>query len=119
MPCNDGPPSKELLEYERDVKRGPSVGLCIACAALQAAGILPESLRPWYEAHLETDRISDLLVVAAAERLKAETEAKATGLKLSATHPKVKAAVDLYGELHNAEWNEKRENVNLAQLKPI
>lgn len=119
MPCSDGGPSREEVEFERRRQRGLAVGLCLACSILDQQGLLPEGLRAWYQVHRNADDCRDWKQSARKEVAALENEAIAAGYSgLSPDHPARRQWQDACRKADLAERREREESANLSELKP-
>lgn len=116
MPCYDSGPSQREIEFEKSVRRGAVVGLCRACAILEAADQLPDELKAWYAAHRASDDNRKWLAVAEQELHEAKKAAKARGYDLSSDHVARVRTNECYQQLRKSESLEMIEQAKLATL---
>lgn len=116
MPCYDAGPSQAEIEFENKVRRGAVVGLCRACALLSLLDKLPESLRPWYEAHRASDDSRDWLDAAHAALAEEIRDARKKGFDLNRDHEAYVRTRGCSEKLRECEAVERREQAKLADM---
>jgi hypothetical protein len=119
MPCSDGGPSREDIEFEYKRHRGLAVGLCIACSTLELHGLLPDELKAWYAAHRAADVNRDLRESSYDELQEADKAAQRSGyLGVNSDHPLRRRFQEHYSNADISERLERAESAKLSDLKP-
>jgi hypothetical protein len=116
MPCYSGP-SPEDIKREQAIRDGKTKVMCRACAILDEKGLLPDYLRPWYDAHRAVDDNRNSYEAARRKCDNEEANAMRQGLQLGYNHPARKLSSEMNNKLRKSEEREQDELVKLADAR--